>query len=863
MKKPLVILYLLLINAVCFAQNSLLGTVRDANTRELIGWANVSLRLPNSDTPILGTSTDSEGEFVLAGMPNGTYTISVSFMGYITLERTVILQGQRVDLGILYLKEDTQTLEEVEVIGQGSTMRFELDKKVFSVDQTIAASGGSVTDALEQIPSVDVDQDGNIALRNSDAVEVWINGKPAGLTADNRADVLKQMPAGSIKEIEVITNPSAKYSPEGTAGIINLVTKKDRKSGYYGSLNLNVDYCLAAPWNVPPGGRAGFNINFNHRIVEGYLNAGYHYHTSNGANQSDRYSFNMIDTTRLIREGNRTHQGGGMFLRGGLDFHVTERSTIGVSAFGMLSLKNDPTQGGFSSVGSSPTWYEQYDVMNLIDYQSNDNVEQLTRLYRRDEMSRGSHPGWNGMIDWHFAISKSHDLRISARYADFGFNQLNYYMQQDYSIDGNRTAQGTEQIQEQIAESNDRSVQLKADYEWKPTMQSRLEAGWQTDLAWRTTNADAYNCIADSYMRQQQLIAYYNLFANNEQTHALYITYGNRFFDNRFAIQAGLRGEYFIRHLSSEYYDLLADKTVAEQDTTYFQLFPSIYLSYSYDNGHEIQLNYTRRIDRPRGHQINPRQNFEDSTNITYGNPGLMPSFSSAVELNYLKNWDRHVLSAGLFYRFQEDITQKISYIDTDLMRSTWTNLGRQHSAGMEISVKNKFFGELLQLNTSAEFYYNRIDSAAYTPIVNGKGMEPVIIHPHNIFAGGVRISASFMFTKTFTGQISGRYRSPRVLAQGRTSHNYSIDLGLRKTFFDRRMALALNVRDLLNSRARQSYSYGDGFWQYSRNRWNSRSISLSIIYNFGNTQPTRNEAFKDNHSRSDSSMFEESGPDE
>ena len=178
--------------------------------------------------------------------------VTISFVGYITHIKTIALSAKEVDLGIIYLQEDSEVLNEIEVVAQGSTMRFELDKKIFSVDQNIAAAGGSATDILENIPSVDVDQEGNISLRNSEAVEIWINGKPAGLTAETRAQVLQQLPAESIKEIELITNPSAKYSPEGTAGIINLVMKKDRKPGYYGSVNIALDYGLAQPWPKAP-----------------------------------------------------------------------------------------------------------------------------------------------------------------------------------------------------------------------------------------------------------------------------------------------------------------------------------------------------------------------------------------------------------------------------------------------------------------------------------------------------------------------------------------------------------------------------------------------------------------------------------
>ena len=329
-KKLWTILSVLCISCALHAAD-ITGKVLDATTRQALDFVNVSIAKQGDSTPISGTVTDGEGVFALTNIKNGKYTVTVSFMGYTTLTKQVEVT-KTVDLGKLYLKEDTQNLQEVEVVGQGSTMRFELDRKIFTVGNDIASAGASVTDVLENIPSVDVDQEGNISLRNSEDVEVWINGKPAGLTADNRADILRQMPAESIKQIELITNPSAKYSPEGTAGIINLVMKEDRKAGYYGSVNAGIEYGLAEPWTVPPGANAGFNINFNAGIVDGYFNAGYRFHTSNGGSNSERINLKgtgVEDTlkiadadklSRLTKKGQNDNRSHGMFFRAGLNF---------------------------------------------------------------------------------------------------------------------------------------------------------------------------------------------------------------------------------------------------------------------------------------------------------------------------------------------------------------------------------------------------------------------------------------------------------------------------------------------------------------------------------------------------------------
>ena len=853
MKQFFSTILLLLTALTLVAQNNIHGRVLDANTRRPIDFANVSITKTGDTAPLTGTTTDEDGGFVLVDVKNGKYLLHISFLGYNEKTLDVTVSGKNVNVGNISLEEQTQDLAEVEVVGQGSQMRFELDRKVFSVDQNLASAGGSATDALENVPSVDVDQEGNISLRNSESVEIWINGKPAGLTADNRADVLKQMPAESIESIEVITNPSAKFSPEGTAGIINLVLKKDRKAGYYGSVNANLDYALAEPWNVPPGGRGGVNFNFSKSIVDGYINAGYHYHSSNGKSINDRYNFytdNAGDTTsinRITKNGQNKHSGGGLFLRAGLDIHVTSRSTIGLSGFGMLSLdpKQDLTRGFFSMNNTNLVDFNIYDVASYLSPRSELNKETLSDSYSRNERGCGGHPGGNGMIDWTFEISKRHKLMMSANYMQFGFNQDIYY---DQTGKTDLTPYTTyTNIQEQLSKNTDRMVQLKADYEWKPTDQSRMEAGWETDLAWRKNLSQAWDCgtfydnAATSDDRLTELLPYYNDFLNREQTHALYITYGNRFF-NRLSLQVGLRGEMYRRNITSTYYNTLNTLVTDNRDTTYFQLFPSAYISYDFGSGHEMQLNYTRRIDRPRGHQINPRQNMSDPTNIQYGNPALNPQYSSSLELNYLKSWERHTLSVGLFYRYAEKVTQNIRFLDGAIMRNTYTNLGTRHGAGVVVAAKNRLFKDIMQMTTSINLYYNRMDRAVFTPTLNDKVFDEVVIPEQNILAWSARINLNFLFTKTFSGQISANYRSPRVVAQGQTSHSYSIDLGLRKTFLNNTLALQFNVRDLLDSRARRNTTYGEGFWQYQENRWHSRTIGLGLTYNFGNMKAKRNE---------------------
>ncbi len=823
MKRIFNIVWLLAVSTWLIAGNTVTGKVTDHGTKQPIDFANVSvLKALMDSTLVTGSVTDENGEFSIE-LEDGKYILVVSFMGYSDVRREITVAGKPVNVGRIALKEDTRMLKDVEVVAQGSSMRFELDKKVFTVDQNIASAGASVTDVLENIPSVDVDQEGNISLRNSEDVEIWINGKPAGLNSENRAQVLQQMPAGTIEKIELITNPSAKYSPEGTSGIINLVMKKDRSSGYYGSIQAGLDYSLAAPWNVPPGGNVGFNINFNAGPVDGYFNVGYRYHISNGGSKTDRYNLDgmgskMLDSTlinsHLLQEGQQTHRGGGMFARAGLNFRVADGHTIGVSGFGMVS---DPKVFKMSNSN-----HRTYEFTHWTD-------PTLNRTYTRDQNSTGSHPGGNVTLDYTFEMDE-HKLQMSGTYRNFGWNQWIDYTQMEKDTT----------YQDQSTRNKDQGIDIKADYEWKPTPQSRLEAGYNYTRNWNKSNADAHNTNA-SGEAIEELYPYFAAFNGLTQNHAFYITYGNRFWD-KLSIQVGLRGEYYMRHLESTYKDAAGNEKDSyagmenKKDTAYFQLFPSAYISYDFGNGHELQLNYTRRVNRPWGHQINPRMDFSDSTNISYGNVDLLPAYSNNLELNYLKTWERHTLSAGVFWKYREGAVQNVKYMDGNVMKNTYLNVAKRQELGIEVVAKNRLFGELLQLTTSANFYWNNIGAVHETMYHLGDTI-PVDLTGQNIFAGSVRINAQFLFTKNFTGQISANYRSPRVVAQGTTSHSYSIDIGLRHTFLNKQLALALNVRDLLDSRARRNTTWGEGFWQFSENRWHSRSVSLTITYNFGNQQ--------------------------
>lgn len=263
------------------AQGTVRGRVLDKQTDEVMQFVNV--KVTDAAGKLAGGGmTDAKGQFSVGGLKDGQYTLQVSMVGYKTVTRQFQLSPEKrtQHYNALYISEDAHTLKEVQVTGQRSQMKLEVDRKTFTVDEVLAASGGSVSDLLENIPSVEVTTDGEISLRGSTSVEVWINGKASGLTSDNRGDILQQIPAESIERIEVIDNPSAKYSPEGTAGIINIILKRDRRAGYYGSVQTGANQ--QGGWNV------GGNINYSSKWVDAYANLGYRRRRGKGSNESEQ-----------------------------------------------------------------------------------------------------------------------------------------------------------------------------------------------------------------------------------------------------------------------------------------------------------------------------------------------------------------------------------------------------------------------------------------------------------------------------------------------------------------------------------------------------------------------------------------------
>lgn len=785
------------------------GKIVDAGGAAL-DFVNVKLTSKTDNASVYGAISDENGQFAVEGVPAGEYELDITFVGYQTIKRSVAIKSlnEQVALGKLVLCEDAKMLGEVEVVGQASQMRFDIDKKVFNVDQNLAATGASASEMLQGIPSVDVDNEGNVSLRNSTSVEVWINGKPSGLTEENRAQILEQMPAGSIEAVEIITNPSAKFNPEGTAGIINLVLKKDRKAGYYGSVSAGGMYNIGSP---APGAHVGANFNYNSSLVDFYANIGLRYMNHESENYSDRYSFerlalNEYDDVReqwgdtlsylnTLSDSRRNFLG--LFARVGADFHIDDKNTIGISFMG---------HGG--SNGSR----------NLNTYTRVDWAGMDTTIYERENHQTGIRPSYNVSLDYVYEIDKKgSEVRTSIEYS--GHQRSGDYVYEQRAISG----WSPEYTQIQRQNGKNQSARYKLDYTQKFGQTMKLEAGLYGSWQQRLSPSRAWNMEGED-----SVLIQFNDFDYEEWIAAMYATYGAKF--GPFSMSVGLRGEYTNTYVRTR--DVEEESAWQANRRGYFEVYPTAFLSYAFSNDHELQANYTRRINRPRGRQINAFRDMSDSTNISFGNPLLDPEISSAVELNYLKTWNDHAISAGLYYRFSDNAIERVRYLDDNVMYSTFENVSRRQSAGLEIVAKNKVT-KWLNLTTTVNCYYSAMDSVFYDTDLDG---SLDLLYPfQQSFSWNARIMANFLIPMGWSAQLTGMYRSPDVVAQGKSNSQYTIDLGVRKSFLDRKLNLALSIRDLLNSRRWASTTWGDNFWQYSSHEPRGTMFSLSLTYNFGN----------------------------
>lgn len=803
MKKQTLIISLVLLLLPLYSWAGLLkGRIVDENKTPL-SFVSVKLTqtLEDQKTKTLGTVTDDKGYFLVPNVGAGVWQVEYSFIGYITQTRTVNFKtkDQDISLKTMVLKEDTQALDEIEVVGQSSQMRFDIDKKVFNVAASVTAAGASTSEMLENIPSVEVDQDGEISLRGNSDVIIWINGKPSGLDSDNRAQILQQMPAGSIKEVQIITNPSAKYDPEGTAGIINLVLKKEQKSGYTGSVTSGISFDKDQNFGYNLGASFGLSAS----KYESRINIGYRDKSRGGSMTSDRYYFNAGGSKAnpnsiLHQTADMDRSFYGLSLNGNFDYHLTSKQTLGVNFMVMNGGMENETTTKYIQDTFLPT-------AQTVDY---------TRVTSQD----ATRPTWSLSLNHSYTWSDDVDLQTSLSYSDHHMDKPD----QTYVSTSPFANYNSEQLQDM--DGHFKQTIFKSDLTYKFNESSKVEAGIYDSYMDRTSNTVSWNTLDKTSEDPFQ----YSDFNYYELVSAGYATYSLRM--GNFGTNLGLRGEY-----TSTKVETRDDEAKAYESTTtdYLKLFPSVFFSYSLPHSNELQLNYTRRIHRPRGRELNATVNLTDPTNISYGNPYLEPEYANAYELSWIKSWTGQMFTTSIYYRQVENLMQRVSFMDANgVMNTTYDNLSGRTEGGFEFISKNRLF-QWWNTTTSVEYAFSDLDAVYYD--TNLDGTKEKLSDADQLSAWKFRLLSNFQVTRSLSAQLTGQYDSERIQAQGKRGDYFVIDLGVKKSFLKRKLNVSLNVRDLFDTREWNSQSWGDTFYQDLTFNPAGLSTRLSASYSFGN----------------------------
>ena len=556
------------------------------------------------------------------------------------------------------------------------------------------------------------------------------------------------------------------------------------------------------------GYNAGGNINYSSGKLDAY--AGLNYRNMRFENEgiTDTKYFGSNQYQKQTNIG--SHNPNNIFGRAGLTWRFTQKDELYANVMGMFGggRHNNEISAISGPIGSDGTYA--------------DPTQRMTRTTTQ----QGKPTMYNVELGYTHRWSDTHFIDFSVGHHQWQ-QQRNSIYRQTTEIIGIDTI-SSYQFQDGLNKS--KSTEIKLDYEYKINDNHRIEAGYKGDLSDDNSPVITYTDEEHTQLDEKQ----YNQFRYKQNIQALYTTYSGRI--GKFGYQLGLRGEYWnVKTQSYGYEQEQSGNIPGYTSSNFFKLFPSAFLSYEITKGQEIQVNYTRRLRRPWGGQLNNFENISDSTNISFGNPGLTPEYSNAYELNYLKNWDNHTLSLSGYYRTTEDVIERISYSSGvgRVIYTTFENVAKTQSAGLEIVSKNRLF-KVLDLTTTVNLFYYKLDAFEY--IING---QTITGDADENFSWNARMTANVMLPWSISLQATGRYDAKRIVAQGYREPSYSLDLGLRK-MFDQHWSISVNARDILDSRGRHTVTINDTFYRYSENSHGGRTFGFTLTYSFGNMKAKR-----------------------
>ncbi|MBK8339265.1 MAG: outer membrane beta-barrel protein [Flavobacteriales bacterium] len=774
------------------ANGKVSGKVLDAASRKPAEFATVTLYAQEQDSVITGTMVRPNGDFVLDQLRLGRYRVPVSFLGYKVLERPVAITRERpeMDLGNILLETDADLLQQVDVVKDRSTNVLQVDRRVFHVDKDLSTRGGTGVDVMKNVPGLSVDVEGNVQMRGA-SPQILVDGRPSSLS-------LEQIPAEEIERVEVITNPSVIFDANTTGGIINVILKKSTKPGYSGQVQ----------------GGAGTNdryqagLNFNLKDGRWGLNASYNFNTGNNVTDgstartdlSQGITTGFFDQATASEAGRLMHGG-----RAGVDWQVSNRSTLSLSqGFRIHDMKGDDLQQYTSrdAEGSTLSQGSQYNI-------SKSHTQSLTSqlMFRHKAPKEGK--------EW------STDLTYNRwdRESRSTFAMLS-------SLADGAPDPSTPRVQDNLGGSYYDQITWQLDFVDPVSPRTKWEYGLKSNFRLDRTWLDVY-VTTPLFGEDIQDSALTNDYKITDMTNAAYVNWSRKLTE-RWSLQAGLRFEQtmFITQILNK--DQEFDYRYPDgADNLLKALFPAIYLVRRWeDSQREVQINFSRKISRPRFWQVMPVIMFSDSRNVRIGNPALAPELSNLAEVNHLLPFfnGKATWLTSVFGRYTEGAITSYSTplaSDTSILLSTFVNGRYSVSSGWENVIKlEPVIG--LQLTLSGTVQYTDVALAAADGGDRNAGTN-----------WNAKVLVNYRLPKDWGVQVNAEYESARIQAQGRSIPQYGMDLSMSKDF-TKKFGAVLSVNDVFFTRKWGNTVETDYLSQESFRRREMRFVRFTLTWKFG-----------------------------
>lgn len=798
------------------------GRIVDEKTDKGIDAASVQLIATRGgkDTIISGMLTRKSGDFSLENLPvMGKFTLNITAIGYKSLEKTVafdikppsgdqdrsaMMAALDKDLGNIKLAVDTQMLASVTVSAEKPMMQMGIDRKIFNVEKNINSTGGTAVDIMRNIPGLNVDIDGNVTLRNA-APQIFVDGRPTTLSLD-------QIPSDAIESVELITNPSAKFDASGgQSGILNVVLKKQRKIGYNGGIRAGIDSRARI--------NAGGDINVRQGKVNVFANAFYNQRKSKSWGETSRLSFAEQPNRTTFQDNDGIFKGAFAFTRFGLDYFIDNRNTISVAENIMGGTFNMDNRNNllYQSAGASDVETQYRNTIGQNKWRNYNTTLGFKHLFAQ--------PGREWTADVNYSYSPS------SGYSDIYIRSFDDIAQQNPKTD--------EQLQNITTNGKNKFLVVQTDYVHPINTNMKWEAGLRSQA--RTFESHQLN-----YFNGVPQLNLNNQFEYTDYVHAAYVTFSQKV-KNIFNYQVGLRAE------SSNYTGEQLGKATYKNNFP-LSLFPSIFVTKNIGDKQDIQLNYSRKVNRPNFFQLMPNTDFSDTLNLQTGNPNLKPEFTNSLELSYQKTYGEknNTFLATLFGKYTTNLIARyqslMQFGDTTAFVSSWINANDAYAAGLELIFRNTITS-WWEINLNTNVYYSKINGSN---VVAGLENERT--------SSLTKLNNTFKLSKTLSIQLSGEYQSKSALpvstsnsggggggrgnwmggppstSQGYIDANYGVDLGIKKDFKIKKnqASLSFNINDIFRTRKYKVHSEGNSFVQDEWRRRDPQVARLNFSYRFG-----------------------------